>query len=269
MGQTFAVIGNRVEGYYFAQLSDSPSPRKLYDLMYDYHTQVSPNLKERFQYVGKITGDPALITYDNKAVTGLMVQIIAARAGDGEFFVDLQDPQEKIGEGDGEDNDTENKKIQFAGQEAISQFVPIVLEDDASPQKVIEVMIDTVKLGHEQKWKSLFATWRAYRYWEDRIAFDPSYIPVSLFPGSWKSSRRLISDRVYDVRVDKTGPVRRLIKKDDDAGYPNVDEIDVFVDHYEKIGEKYRTFLDVNVRRKWTLQRLDEGPWKIITVQVI
>ena len=268
LGQTFAAIGNRVEGYYFAQLSDSPSARKMYDLMYEYHSQVSPNLKERFQYVGKITGDPALITYDNKAVTGLMVEIIAARAGDGEFFVDLQDLQETITE-ESESNEVEDKKIRFAGQEAISQFAPISLEDDATPQKVIEVMIDTVKLAHEQKWKSLFATWRAYRYWEDRIAFDPSYIPASLFPTSWKNSRKLISDRVYDVRVDKTGPVRRLIEKDEEAGYPNVDEVDVFVDHYEKIDEKYRTFLDVNVRRKWTLQRLNEGPWRITTVQVI
>ena len=236
--------------------------------MYEYHSQVSPNLKERFQYVGKITRDPALITHDNKAVTGLMIQILAARAGDGEFFADLQDIQDST-EGNDGDGNHEDKKIQFAGQEAISQFAPIVLEDDASPQKVIEMMIDTVKLGHEQKWKSLFATWRAYRYWVDRIAFDPSYIPVSLFPGSWKSSRKLISDRVCDVQVDKTGPVRRLINKDEDAGYPNVDEVDVFVDHYEKIGAKYRTFLDVNVRRKWILQRLDEGPWRITTVQVI
>ena len=56
-------------------------------------------------------------------------------------------------------------------------------------------------------------------------------------------------------------------------------EVDAFVDHYELVEEenenrndsvgKYRTFLDVNVRRRWTLQRLDEGPWRITTVQVI
>jgi len=40
--------------------------------------------------------------------------------------------------------------------------------------------------------------------------------------------------------------------------WPDVDEVDVFVDHYELEDGKYRSFLDVNVRRKWTLQRLNE-----------
>lgn len=264
LGQTFAVTGNRMEGFYFIQLSDSKRARKFYDLMFEYQSQVSPNLKERFQYVGKITGDPALITYDGKAVTGLMVELLAVRAGDGELFVDLQDLQENNAS-----NDNDNKKIQFAGQELINQFAPLDFEDDASPKTVVEVMIDSVKLAHEKRWKSLFATWRAYRYWEDRIAFDPSYVPASLFPSAWRNSRKLISDRVYDVRVDKTGPIRRIIQRDEESGFPDIDEVDVFVDHYEKVDKKYRTFLDVNVRRKWTLQRLDEGPWRITTVQVI
>ena len=87
---------------------------------------------------------------------------------------------------------------------------------------------------------------------------------------TWEKSRRLISDRVYDVRVDKTNTVRRILQKDDEIGLPDIDEVDVFVDHYELAENgKYRTFLDVNVRRKWTLQRLDEGPWRITTVQSI
>lgn len=255
LGQSYAVIGNRTEGFYFVQLSNSASVRKFYDVMYRYQAQVSPNLKERYQYIARITGEPALITYDRRAVTGLMAEIIAARAGDGEFFVDLQN---------------KDKEIKFAGQEKVNQFAPVKIEKDASPVQVIEAMIEAVKLGHEKAWKNLFATWRAYLYWENRVAFDPSYIPRGSFPSAWEQSRRLITDRVYDVRVDKTNTVRRIIKKDEEVGFPDVDEVDVFVDHYElSENEKYRTFLDVNVRRKWTLQRLDEGPWRITTVQVI
>ena len=267
LGHSFAVIGNRTEGYYFAQMSESVSVRKFYDCMYKYQSQVNPKLKERYQYVAKITGEPGLITYDGKPVTGLMVQIIAARAGDGEFFVDLQN------------SENEEKTIMFAGEEKINQFPPIKLSDSASPQEVIEAMINAVKLGYEESWKSLFATWKAYKYWENRIAFDPSYVPRSFFSTAWSNSRKLISDRLCDVRVDKIGRVHRIISKDVDVGLPDVDEVDAFVDHYELVEEenenrndsvgKYRTFLDVNVRRRWTLQRLDEGPWRITTVQVI
>jgi len=66
--------------------------------------------------------------------------------------------------------------------------------------------------------------------------------------------KRLISDRVYDVRVDKTNTVHRILQKDDEIRFPDIDEVDIFVDHYELTeNDKYRTFLDVNVRRKWTL----------------
>lgn len=254
LGQTFAVIGNRTEGYYFVQLSDSVPVRKFYDAMFRYQSQVSSKLKERYQYIAKITGEPTLITYDRKPVTGLMAEIIAVRAGDGEFFVDLQDS---------------DNEIKFAGQEKINQFVPLHVEDNASPQRVIEAMIEAVKIVHEKAWKNLFATWKTFRYWGDHIAFNPSYISISSLSSAWKSSRELISDRLYDVRVDKTSRIRRIIQKNSEAGLPDIDEVDVFVDHFELVDGKYRSFLDVNVRRKWTLQRLDEGPWRITTVQPI
>ena len=261
LGQTFAAIGNRNEGYYFVRLSNSSlSVRKFYDAMYRYQSQVSPKLTERYQYLAKITGEPALVTHDRKAVMGLMAEIIAARAGsDGEFFVDLRDADK-----------TNDDEIKFAGQEKVNQFAPIKVKDDAFPQEVIEAMIEAVKLGHEKAWKSLFATWRAHIYWENHVTFDPSYIQRGSFPGAWEQSRRLISDRIYEVRVDKTNTIRRIIQKEDEFGFPDIDEVDVFVDHYELAENgKYRTFLDVNVNRKWTLQRLDEGPWRIITVQAI
>ena len=261
LGQSYAVIGNRTEGYYFVHLSNVASVRNLYDAIHRYELQVTPDLTERYQYIARITGEPARIAYDSKAVTGLMVEIVAARAGrDGEFFVNLE-----------EENTEKDREVKFAGQEKINQFPSLDIEDDdASPAKVTETMIEAVKLGHEKAWKALFATWKAYRYWKNHIAFDPSYTPKSMFPNAWKRSRRLILDQVYDVRVDKTGTIRRILQKDDEIGYPDIDEVDVFVDHYELADNgKYRTFLDANVRRKWTLQRLDGGPWRITTVQVI
>ena len=174
------------------------------------------------------------------------------RAGDGEFVIDLRDD-----------------KMTFAGEDKIDQFSSIELDDDASAQEVMEALIDTIKLADEKRWRSLFATWRAFTYWNNHIAFDPHYVPRGAFPGAWEKSRKLISDRLYDVRVDKTSSVRKIIEKNDEAGWPDVEEIDVFLDHFELVDEKYVSFLDVNVRRKWTLQRLNQGPWRITTVQFI
>ena len=140
LGQTFAVVGNRTEGFYFIQLSDSVSARKLYDVMNRYQMQVTPELQERYQYLAEIVDDPALITKDRKAITGLMAKIVAIRAGgDGEFFVDLRDAET-----------TDIGQIKFAGQEKVKQFAPIKVTDDASPQEVIEAMIEAVKLSHKQ-----------------------------------------------------------------------------------------------------------------------
>ena len=50
-------------------------------------------------------------------------------------------------------------------------------------------------------------------------------------------------------------------------GLPNVDQVVVWVDHYGLFDGEYRTFQNVNVRRRWVLQRLDEGPWKITSIQ--
>jgi len=103
----------------------------------------------------------------------------------------------------------------------------------------------------------------------DSIAFDPSYAPHGSLSSAWESSRRLIMDRVYDVRVDRVGRIRRIMNKDDERRLPDIDEVDVFVDHYELADNKYQSFLDLHVRRQWSLQRLNEGPWKITSVQVI
>ena len=233
-------------------MSGSEKINKMYDVMYRFQSNVNPKLKERYQYICEITGEPALVTYDGRAVTGLMLEAIAMRAGDGEFVIDLRD-----------------EEIKFAGEEKIEQFRSVMIDDDASPQKVMEAMIGAVKLADEKTWKSLFATWRAFKYWNNHVAFDPHYIPRAAFPGAWEKSRKLISDRLFDVRVDKASSVRKIIEKNDEAGWPDVEEIDVFLDHFELVDEKYVSFLDVNVRRKWTLQRLNQGPWRITTLQVI
>ena len=83
----------------------------------------------------------------------------------------------------------------------------------------------------------------------------------------WERSRRLITSEVYDARVERVERVTRVLERTGDNGLPNVDQVVVWVDHYGLFDGEYRTFQNVNVHRQWVLQRLDEGPWRITSIQ--
>jgi hypothetical protein len=72
---------------------------------------------------------------------------------------------------------------------------------------------------------------------------------------------------VYDARIDEIEQPRRVLTRDAANGLPNVDEVVVWVDHYGLFDGEYRTFQNINVNRRWVLQRLDDGPWKIVSAQ--
>ena len=257
LGETYAVAGSQSSGYYFIPFS-TPALRPFFDAYYRYKTQVNPQLAERYQFTGRIKDDPRMIGFRGSSVTGLVVEVIAGRAGsDGEFFIDLRNLD----------------KPEFAGESAINKFDKVVLSDEASPEQVITAMIQAIKLGDEKTWKSLFANWRVVTLDSKSAIFDGSYVPPSsvLFT-AWEHSRRFIMGEVCDARVEKVGRIRRIVSQgqgEGDKWMPAVDEVNVFVDHYgppDKDG-KYRTFVNLYVERRWTLQRLDSGPWRITSVQ--
>ncbi|WP_148701934.1 hypothetical protein [Candidatus Nitrososphaera evergladensis] len=256
LGKTYAVVGSQYDGYYFVLLS-SPEVYRFYDAMYRYKAQVNPRLGERYQYVGRITDEPRMITFRGSPVSGLLVQALAGRAGEEEFFVDVRKTNEK-------------GKSDFAGEAAITKFSTSTLPDDASPAQVMEEMIRAVKFADDASWKKLFADWRAITYDDGHSILDSSYAPSSYSLSSeWERSRQVIVGMVYDVRVDKVGRIRRIVKSDPKTNLPSVDEVVVFLDHYGLFDGEYRTFLNLNVHRRWTLQRLNEGPWKITSVQSV
>jgi hypothetical protein len=89
----------------------------------------------------------------------------------------------------------------------------------------------------------------------------------AVFTDAWERSRRNITKGVLDARVGKVEPVRRILARDTGDGLPDVDQAVVWVDHYGEFEGEYRSFVDISVNRGWTLQRLDEGPWMIVSVQ--
>lgn len=253
LGDTYAVGGTFSDGFYFVQMG-TPEMDSFYEAQYRYRTQVNPTCRERYKYVGRIQDDPRMITYQGQPIKGLTLKVLGVLAGEDELFVNLRKADDAT-------------KPEFAGEAALRVLARDPLKDDASPAQVAEAMIHAIKLADEEAWRGLFAEWQVTTGWGGRPVIDWASSPAIALTSDWEESRRRIMGEVYDARVDKVGPVRRILTRDAELSLPDVDEVIVFIDHYGKFGEEYRTFLNVNVHRCWTLQRLDEGPWRFTSVQ--
>jgi len=246
---SFAAIGSPSDGYYFVLLNQ-PAFRELYVVESRYRGQVNPRLDERYRFIARVLDDPQMFTVNNRPAMGLTVEPVAAMVGQDEAFIDLR-----------------TSPPRFAGEDVLSAFASIV-RDDSSPASVIEAMIQAVKTGDDKTWTSLFAPWKVLSGKGGRTIIDPSYsADTSRFMSDWERSRRLIMGEVYDARVEKVEKVRRVLERSPENGLPNVDQVLVWVDHYGLFDGEYRTFQNINVRREWVLQRLDEGPWRITSIQ--
>jgi hypothetical protein len=88
-----------------------------------------------------------------------------------------------------------------------------------------------------------------------------------MFAMDWERSRRLVMGEVHDARVSHVDKIRRVVSRDAATGLPDVDQAVVWVDHYGLFDGEHRVFQNVNVNRRWVLQRLDDGPWRIVSIQ--
>jgi hypothetical protein len=249
LGTSFMVAGSSSEGFYFI-LADRPSFRDYYEVLRRYTGQVNPSIAERVRFIGHILDEPQMFTVDSRPAMGLAVEPLAALAGDDEMFTDLRASPAK-----------------FAAEETLASL-SAAPRDDTSPRSVMEAMIFALKMGDEKTWLNLFAPWRVVGGPNGRTIIDPSYVTgPSYYTSYWEHSRRLIMGDVYDARIDEIEQPRRVLTRDAANGLPNVDEVVVWVDHYGLFDGEYRTFQNINVNRRWVLQRLDDGPWKIVSAQ--
>lgn len=252
MGRVYAFVGSQNDGYYFLMLDD-PEGLAYMDVMYRYKGQINPRFPEQYRYIGRINDDPRMFTVDRKPVTGLTVKLLAVLAGNDELFVDL----------------TEDKPV-YAGEKELAQL-PLASADMSTPEATIKTMIEAIKMGNDKTWRELIADWKVMEGIDGHHLIDRSYRPsLASLESDWSNSRRLITSTVYDARVCKVSPITRVIQKDEKAGISSVDEVTVWIEHVGKFDisktqHEYRVFTNVNVKRSWTLQRIDDGPWKIVS----
>ncbi len=256
LGKSYAVIGSQREGYYIIHMKDSEIDM-FFGTLFRYQAQVTPDVSERYQFFGEIINEPTMVTYDRRPITGLMLKVIAGAAGNDNFFVDLRKPDAK-------------NEVRFSGEELIATFGDFPLDHYSPPDQVMRGLIHYIKYADKARWKNLFSTWRIFTRWSGPPVIDTAYIlPDSSFHSIWEQSRKQIVNDIYDVRVIYTGPVMTVIEPDKDQGIPHVEQVKVILDHIGLIGDRYRSVSNINVHRKWILQRMNGGPWKIVEPQAL
>lgn len=248
LGKAFMAIGSPSDGYYFLAL-ESPTLFRFYKAMYRYKGQINPTLPEKYRYLARVNDDLQMITVKGRAHTGLSLELLAVMVGDDECCIDLRfDPPT------------------FAGEDKLSSFAPIGIDAAAPPERTIEAMIQAIKLGDQKTWQSLFADWRVVTGPGGRETIDAASAPrVAALTGEWERSRKNIMGEVLDVRVERVEPSKQVLARAD--GLPEVAQVRIWVDHFGCFDGEVRAFKNLNINREWILQRLDDGPWKIVSVQ--
>ena len=256
LGKSYAVIGSDKDGYYFIHLN-SKEMDIFFKTLFHYKSQVTPDVEERFRFIVEILNEPAIISYQGRAVTGVMVKTVAGMAGEDNVFIKIDSPDK-------------NGRVVFEGEEALSIFSGYHLDDAATPRQVIEAMIYYIKLGDMQAWRKLFCTWRIYADWEGPPYMDMIFWNTDeSYQHTWEQSRRQILNDIYDARVLYTGAVKTIVHENKETGAPKVEQVKIIIDHAGKIDGIYKSLSNIYVHRKWVLQRLDNGPWKITELQAL
>ncbi len=254
LGKSYAVAGNKNDGYYFIYLNSKEADIFFKTLFY-YQSQVTPDVKESYQFIAEIMDQPTILTYEGRSVKGLMVKILSGTAGEENVFIDISKTDI-------------TGKATFEGQESLSIFSGYPLDDTASPQQVIEAMIEYIKLGDMQSWRKLFGNWKIYSQWEGPTYMDLAYwFTDENYQHTWEKSRRQILNDIYDARILYVSPVIKVTEENKSIGVPGVEQVKIIIDHIGKPDGVYRSISNLYVHRNWTLQRLNTGPWKITELQ--
>ena len=266
--RSFAVAGSHREGFYFAPL-DAPEMRRFFDAFFRYQAKVDPGVAERYRFVARVRDDPVLLTADGRPAPGLLVDVLGgmAGAGEGDCFVDLRN-REPAPE-TASPLAREVGRSPFAGEADLLAVDVPELTGDSSPAEVVTTMIQAVQWADRATWDSVFADWRLLSGWSGPPVVDLAYAPASgNLDRQWGEARRQVMDYLYDARVTEVRRVRPLREPGLDDGGPAVDEVEVIVEHVGQGDDgAYRTFVDSRVHRRWRLQRLDGGPWRVTEVR--
>jgi hypothetical protein len=248
-GKAYLVAGGGRDGWYFLDTT-TPAFRRALDAGWRYRQSVTPSLAESHAVIGRILPDPKMLVKDGTAIPGLALEALGVSIGD-QLFVDL--------------TQVENGASRFAGEEMLASPTMKAPPDDAPPEAVMAAFFQAEKLGAEEVWRSLFATWEA-TIWDGEPWYKPIRRPSdSTLSGEWVRCRRLLAKEVFDVRVAVIDRPRTVLEGSEFPGAPKIEQVTLETDHVGLFDGEYRAYKDVSTNRVWALQRRDGGPWRVVT----
>jgi len=262
----------RYKGNYLVDRHD-PAMQPVYAAIDRYAEKVNPFFRRsRLRFVGIIEPRVALVSdaIRNITVVGLWVRPIAALFTDDDdrekrFFIDL-------------DTDR-NPSATFAGEADLLALDGLALDDAKTPADVMRVYVDSFKRADIGTWRACYADWKVRATFKDDDRYlyvDRTWIVINdqYAASLWDKSRQRLLDDVYAAEVAQVSPARVVYDADrqpsgvgDEDDPRIVEEVRVIVNHVGKFEGGYRTFASATLKRKWTLQRLDDGPWRIVDAQ--
>lgn len=250
-GHGWFAAGREADGWYFLD-AESDAAQAMLVARLRFSRLVDPSIDGPFELVARILGQPRLVVVGERAHFGLVAEPVAALVG-GDMFVNLTTRKGAL--------------VSFAGEDGLVDATPDLPPADAAPEVVLATLVQAVKEGDIALWRALHADWLIERREDATMIVHPHERPPS--DDFFERSRRSMAERVLDARV---AWVSDPVIVTDGSRFPGalaIEEVEVWLDHVGSFDGETRTFADVTVSRKWGLQRVDGGPWRVSTTQEI
>jgi hypothetical protein len=243
-------------GWVFSQL-EAPALTLLWQAQLRYRRNISPNIADVFETVGRILPEPRMVVPTGQnAVIGLEIEPIAALMGQGDaqMFVDLSAAKDGM--------------ATFAGEDKARVLPSAMPPDDASPQQVLEALINALHARDVDTWFALFADWQFFSD-RDEVWYNPyDPYPESNRDNDWAQSRRVVLEHSFALRVAWVDEPRAF-PADTTLGLPLIEKVSAEIDHIGQFDGAFHAFNLGLVHRTWTLARRNGGPWRIASFQGI
>lgn len=242
-----SIVTGQYSGHWCFIATDQEPLRKLQKAISRYRTKVNPRTSERFDVVGRLGAQTRMVVTRSGTVIGFDLEVVALRIT-GNFFIDIS--QEA-----------------FAGETALKIADLTIPSVETSASDVMRTLVAAVKNGNAEVWRSLYADWTAVGG-EGPPYYQP-FNPYNNWESDWARARNVILNKVMHVEPLWESDPRVIMTGKEFEGAPKIEQVMVEMNHVNRFDDGDHVFTNVEVRRVWTLQRRDGGPWRIASRNTI